>query len=389
MRNTTGFPRLSAWILGVAVFACGNAMAGAPNNGDAAMIEQLNQLRGIKPTDDAAALKRINQRMDQAWKALLARKEQALPLVESELRKELQRSGPDHFFMLDTAWFLLRENTASGAALSQRVLEKLDPQDPTIRYNFEELVRFAHLLAQRGDPRVLPQLDRIFLGNDRGLETFNPPHIVRLNATTILVFLYGVTGPDAERHLLTLLDDPRQAGARLRVLEALIYLGSEQGTPAVARLMETTRDYDTFARCLTYLMTVGGPGGRDAVANLDTRNAPAKIRDYHASVLPAVREVSFARLSQSLKGFDGSDKHFSDAQLRQRMQLMYDNDGVDNETNPSNLVESGIPAVELLTQLKRIRARMLVRFDNHALDDVSVTGAIINVLQFKAATSGT
>jgi hypothetical protein len=129
------------------------------------------------------------------------------------------------------------------------------------------------------------------------------------------------------------------------------------------------------------LMEVGGLSGRDTVARL--KPSDRKSKEYSLKILPAVKAVSYQSLLTRLKRLDGSRKHFNAQELKRRLEKMYENYGVDDEVNPSNVVASDLPTDYLLEQMKRIRCRMLHRANAHALEDVAITNEIINALQFK------
>lgn len=222
----------------------------------------------------------------------------------------------------------------------------------------------------------------MFLTNVTKLEFFRAPHYVKLDATDLCVFLYGVTGANAEDHLIKALDI--SPATKQRVLETLGWLGSERSVEPVKKLMASATDYETFTRCVAFMMALGGPEGKAAVLNLDASHLDPKAKEYHQRILPKVKDVSAETLRTALKQFDGNDggKKLTDEELKRRLKKMYDNFGVDNETSPRSLVSSKLPRAYLIDQLKQIRSRMFYRINNHALDDVKVTNLIINTLQF-------
>jgi hypothetical protein len=208
------------------------------------VVAELNKLRGIEATDDKAELARLNQRMDSAWEFLRKNRTEAVPVVMRELRKELQADSPDQFFLLDAAFFLTPAPNANEESQAQRILaldtlERIDPDSRVIRYNFLELVKFTHALAKLGDARVLPQIDRIFLGSERGVEFFEAPHYVKLPAHSLRVLLYGATGPSIEEHLAKRLNEEGYEKHQGTIVALLVDLGSETSVDAVKRVLET------------------------------------------------------------------------------------------------------------------------------------------------------
>jgi hypothetical protein len=133
---------------------------------------------------------------------------------------------------------------------------------------------------------------------------------------------------------------------------------------------------------VTMLMTMGGPSGREAVLTAKTDHLDEKSRNYQERVVAGAKQVSFERLAASIKKLDGSGPMLDDEELSKRLEA-YAQSGVDSETNPSNLLASGISKQELLRQMKRIRSRTLWRLNQHALSDAQAKSRIINAIQYK------
>lgn len=346
------------------------------------IMAELNKLRGIQPTDDTQELGRINKQMDDVWKFLRNNKSNATPIIERELRRELTRDDKDQFFILDTAFFLILQDP-SKEKLALDALEHINPDAEIIQYNFLQLARFTHALAKLGNPRLLPQIDRIFLVSKRSVEFFHAPHYVKLTPHLINVLLYGATGPSVEEHLAKRLHEEGYEAHRVNLLSLLIELGSERSVDAVKQVLNIYGDYETVRKAVVVLMRVGGPRGRDVVLTIEADSLDPKSREYLASILPAVKSTSYALIAQSFKSRYGGGRVFNDKELSKRLENMYKNFGVDNELSPNNLLISQIPKEDLLIQLKRIRSRMFFRFDQHGINDALITSEIINALQYK------
>ena len=354
---------------------------------EADVMAELKKLRGIQSTQDSQELDRLNKLMDSAWGYLLKNRAESDPIVIRELSNELKQGTPDQYFMLDTALFLIlkddpKEDAQTREDLAIDVLTHIDPKARIIQDNFLQLVRLTHALAKLDDPRLLPQIDRIFLDADQGVEYFQAPHYVKLPAQSVRVLLYGATGPSTEDHLAKRLNDPAYEKYQRTFLALLVELGSERSVDAVKQVLDSKGDYERFSMAVTMLMRVGGPQGRDAVVNVKTDHLDARSLESHQRILAKVQKVSFEGLADAAKEFDGTDVVFDDAELSKRLEL-YAESGVDREINPSNVLNSGIRKVELLAQLKRIRSRTLWRLNQHALEDVYITNQVINAIQFK------
>ena len=349
---------------------------------EAEILQQIGNLRGIQPTKDKKKLAELNTRMDAAWHFLEAHKKESAPLVARELAKALDEATVDQFLALDLGNLILSVQGKEGEALALKSLGKIDPKAEIIQWNFKELFDFTHALAELGSSEVLAQIDRIFLPGTDKLEFFSAPHVVKFSPVDLCVLLYGVTGAKAEAHLLQRLAD--SPTARHRVLEVLCQIGSEQSVGGVKQAMLASGDHETFSRGLTFMMTLGGPAGKDAMLAFDSKPLDAKARAYHSRILPEVKKVSQKTLKDALKQLDSADsaQTLDEQELKARLKKMYDNYGVDNETNPSVIVASKLPREFLLEQLKQIRSRMCHRKNNHTFEDLEVTNLIINALQF-------
>lgn len=355
---------------------------GAPcQASEAEILQQLNQLRGVQPTTDSNKLAAVNARLDAAWKFLLAHQNESAPIIQLELTGALAAQPADQLFILDTAHLLLSFDQQRHAALALKALAKLDPNADILRYNLRELFNFTYAVAQTGQPDVLAQIDRLFLLNTNRLVFFDAPHYVDLAPTELCAFLYGITGTNAEDHLLSVIENNK--AARLRALEVLCWVGSERCIPRVKAVLEASRDYETFSHAATFLTDLGGPAGRDAVLQASPTPLDARTRTYLNRILPIVKGRSADTLKASLKELGGTlDQTITDAQLKAALKKMHDNYGADNETNPYALLTSKLPRPFLLEQLKSIRTRTFYRLTNRALEDVQVTNLLINALQF-------
>jgi len=360
-------------------------LSGVAAASDADIVRQIDRLRGIQPTSDKARLDELNSRMDSVWRYLGEHKKEALPVVQRELEKEVAAGAKDQFLVLDLGSYLAFEAAPGSGDAVVAALAAIDPASGVVQYNFQQLVNFTHAIAKTGDARVLPQIDRIFLPNERKLEFFRAPHYVKLDVTDLLVLLYGATGPDVEQHLLGRLEKETHPPHRHRLLAVLGMVGSERMTPALAGVLHAARDYDTIRRAGWALLTMGGPAGAEAVRTFRAEGVDDRSMEWLKRARSQLEKATYEAMLETARKLDGDAPNVSDDELRLRLRKMYENYGVDDDTNPSNVLSSGIPTSELLVELKRVRSRTYFRLTNHVFEEVMVTNHLINTLQYKAA----
>ncbi len=318
--------------------------------------------------------------MDAAWGFFESHKD-SLSLAEDELSKEVAAKEPDQFFLLDVGHLLMTYEGPKAARLSLSALERIEPDAEIIRSNWVELFHFAVKLGATGadTDRFLGQMDRIYLPNDIAVEFFQAPHVVKLDGLDIRCMVYGVVGDPAAVHLRGLLKGP--GADRERIVRVLGAVGSENDTPAVKAVLDSTGDFKLISPCIRFLMEVGGPAGRAAVLGIDPATVDAETRAYLAKMRPEAERVSFPAFVEALSSMD--PRTVSDSELQRLLDKMEERNGDDNETPPGALLKSGIPKGKLLAQMKRIRARSFRRETNHVFEDLAVTNTLINALQYE------
>lgn len=348
---------------------------------EAEILAAIAQLRDIQPTDDTGKQAELNARMDAAWAKIEAQKSLAAPVVIRKLREELDNKNPDQFFLLDMAYLAVKLSGSDTEPTALQALARIDPEAKIIQYNDQELFYFVYGLAKSGRPEVLAQIDRLFLPAFKGRGISIPQHAFVITPELMCVFLYGVTGPDAELHIAEQLkvrpDD------RIKLMKILYYLGSARTAEAVKNIILKYPDQDTVTHGITVLMQNCGPIGRELVLQLDSKRFDAMAKKYYDEIRSEVLKASYNANANALEQFEGSITKLSDEQLKARLQLMYDNFGVENELSPSVIVESKLPARDLIGELRRIRSRMFYRLNSHAIDDVLITNQIINTLEYR------
>lgn len=363
------------------VFA-GLLLAMAMGTGRAASVEDetakwLAVIRAIKPEGGEAATKRYNEQLDGAWKFFAANKSRVLPILRKDLSNELRRQSPNQLLLLDVGYFIRLQQDRSDKALGRQTLFAIDPGAKIVRWNQREFFEFAHSVVADRDPRTLAFLDKAFLRG--GVKAFIPQHALSLDETLVCAFLYGEFGDGAERHLASRLTDRSIAN---RVIEILIWIGSPESVPAVKRAMMKSRDYDTFVRATAFMMTAGGPKGRETMLTVPIQTFDAKSRQYYAGVRRDIEATTYVALQKQFEGFPGPGA-MSDADIKNALSAMYRNYGKDNKTSPRAILASGLPKSYLTTELSRIRSRMFFRVSDEALDDVKITNALLNALYYR------
>jgi len=363
------------------VFA-GLLLALAAGTGRAESVEDetakwLAVIRAIKPEGEEAATKRYNEQLDGAWKFFAANKSRVLPILRRELSNELRQRSPNQLLLLDVGYYVRLQEGRADKNLGRKAFFAIDPGTKIVRWNQREFFEFAHSVVADRDPRTLAFLDKAFLRGD--VKAFIPQHALSLDETLVCVFLYGEFGDGAEKHLASQIIDRSIAD---RIIEVLIWIGSPDSVPAVKRAMMESRNYDTFVRATAFMMTVGGPRGRDAMLAVPIQTFDAKSRQYYAEVRRDIEATTYVALQKQFEGFPGPGG-MSDTDIKNALSVMYRNYGKDDKTSPRAILASGLPKTYLTTELSRVRSRMFFRVSDEALGDVKVTNALLNALYYR------
>ena len=195
---------------------------------------------------------------------------------------------------------------------------------------------------------------------------------------------YGVAGDPAVSHLFGLLSDTKRSG-KVRVLQIARSLGTEAEVPQISSFLDSARDKETVTACVAYLMEVGGPSGRAAVLALNPDRLDSGAGDYLKEIRPKVAAMSYSVLVDADASLNERVKpQPSDREVQRLLDTMEARDGLDHDTQPQWIANSGIPKDRLVAQLRRIRTRSFRRENNHVFEDLEVTNQVINTLQFKA-----
>lgn len=366
-----------AAIVLAAIFSLG-AMESLATTTEQQTLAHLDRIRAIKAEADERTIEGYNKQMDQAWQFFNANKKTVVPILRKELSGELQKNNPNNLLLLDIGYFLRQQEGTADMELSKKALFALDTTSAIIRRNQQELFEFAYAIAPDWDPEILPFLDKAFL---RGKVTaFVPQHALTLDETLVCVFLYGIHGQDAERHLKALLTDRTLAP---KVIEILIWIGSPDSLSAVKAVMMASRDYTTFARATAFMMRVGGPQGRAVMLAINPKDFDAKSQEYYAKVAKDIETTSYETLRKQFNGAPHTAA-IGDNELKKRLSAMYANYGKDDETSPTAILDSRLPRDYLIGELTRIRDRMFYRLSDEALSDVEMTNAILNTLRYRS-----
>jgi hypothetical protein len=261
--------------------------------------------------------------------------------------------------------------------LGKAALFKLNTAAEIVHLNQQQLFDFAYAVETDDDPRILPFLDKVFLRQK--VTAYVAPHALTLNETLVCVFLYGVHGRASEEHLRSLLTD--KALTR-KVLEILIWIGTPDSVPAVKEAMLADRNFETFSRATTFMMKTGGPEGRATMLGLDPKDLDAQSQEFLQKVRPRIEATSYEALRKPFLT-DGKVAPLGEETVKKRLAAMYENNGKDEVTEPSAILDSTLPRSFLVNELLRIRTRMFRRLSDEGLNDVLATNAILNALYYR------
>ena len=339
-------------------------------------LVKLGQLRAVSTGPGSKPAAEYNSQMDAMWKFFNENKNEVLPILARELEAEMTHTKPSDLVLLDIGYFLAMQNN-SYKKIAKRALFTLTPSTEIIQQNFQDLFNFTYVFVDDHDPKMLEFFDKVFLTTDK--KAYVPQHAMTLGGTLMCVFLYGKYGPESEVHLQRLISDPQ---LRNRVIEILVWIGSTASLSDIKGAMAANRDHETFLRGTAFMMGVGGPEGRTVMLTTDTNGLAPKSKEYFNGIVKAIKESSFDTACGSLKRLPGYKK-LTDEQVKARLQAIYKNFGKDDDTHPMAIVNSGLPKNYLIGELIKIRARMLYRLSNEALNDVQVTNALINALRYR------
>jgi len=347
------------------------------------VLQKLDLIRSIKVVSDEEKIKYYNSELDKTWRYFKDNEIEVLPILKKQIEIEANKSNPNHFLLLDVGYFLMLSGGPDYVDTAKKVFYKIHHHESVVSANLKQLFEFSYRISATGDPDILPYLDSAFLSR-KGDEIFIPQHAMRLGRGLMNVFLYGVYGPKSEEHLQALLQQNIKSNPELSrfIVELLIWIGTEKSIPQVMQLMETQRDYDTFARCLAYFMSIGGKAGQQIMLDIDVGKYDAKTRQYYENTKEALRKPSFEGYQKIFARMPG-EQNLKNSVVKTRLEAMYENYGKDDETHPLAILNADLPKEYLIEQLVRIRSRMFHRLSDEALSDVKVTNALLNALRYK------
>lgn len=345
-------------------------------------LERLARMRAMPAAAAGQEAQRQRRDLDAAWRWFGNHKTTALPVLRRELAAELKKPRPSQLVLLDVGYFLRALGEPADRALSMQALLAIDPAGIVPTTQAEQLFRFIHASAADRDSRLFPLIDKVFLRGD--VTVLVPQHGYTVDATSVCIYLYGQFGTRAEQHLRGLLNDPAVVN---RVLEVLMWVGSPDSVPAVARLLDST-DADTFARAATFMLRAGGPQGRDALLAFDPRRLEGKARQFYLQTRPQLSGMHFDALVQQLSDSPPSEKaapprRLDEAAARQLLAALFASHGSYEGIQPIELALAAMPSAQLIDELLRLRERSLLRISGEALADIDTTNTLINTLRFR------
>lgn len=357
----------------IAIVAATAQSAGAATEADE-VAARLATLRAADSAprpgvdDDAARV--------EALEYLSAHSTAARPRLRRELSAEIAGANPSSALLLDLARFAQRDGDAEDRRLAADAAAKLDPNTPSIASRRRALFDLLHGVAIDGDPRLPVLADRAFLA---GAGSAFPVEGMSFDDTVASIFLYGAYGPAAEGYLVGRLDDPAVAK---RALEALVWLGSPASIAAVGKALARSPDHETFMRVSTYMMQTAGPDGRTFMIALDPSRLAPQSRDYLAKVRKAILDMSVKSFRTYFYGLPG-DTALADADVSARLSGMIERGALDDNTNPTAILESGLAAAELVPRLVELRTRTFRRASKAGFGDAQIVNALIAALRYR------
>jgi hypothetical protein len=320
----------------------------------------------------------VEHELDEQWAAFRAAGEEGQARVRAAITREIAAGGRrSDFVLLELGHFLAIVGGAENAKSAEGALVAIDPGAPSIRRSWTDFFRFTHRVA-RERPQIRPVIDRAFLGKDYAVVL--PGDHLPLASHIVTTYLYGVTGPDAEDHLASLLALP--GTPHREVLEAMAWLGTERTVDAVARAIRADPSEETVKLAVTMLMQVGGRRGRDAVLAIDVRSTSTGARAYLDRIRPSVAATTGEELKAQFASFHGPDRLQAD-ELRRRLDQMVARDGRDDELSPMALLNSDLTTNELVARLAAIRTAQLRSLSHGAIEDVETTNALIEAIEWR------
>jgi hypothetical protein len=338
-------------------------------------LEYIRSLDKANPKES----QNINKQMDQIWEDFNKDPGTVLPILNQELKNELLKKKPAQYFLLDIASFIAITDIKDYYETSLKALEKIDPQAEIIQYNFQQLFHLFRIFALKKEKRILPLIPAIFLKhNDNTI--FIVQHSLKLNPVLICTFLYGPYGYEGETHLREFFKENKDC--KLEVLDLLLWIGSKNSLNLVKEIFKTNRDYDTFARCISFFMQMGGKEGKEFLLSCNIENYDEKSKKYFKKVHPEISASSFEQHKSIFRDSPGKSKA-SPTELKEILCRMYNNYRIDQETNPLVILNSELPADFLITELIRIRSRMFHRLSDEVLYEIKMTNVLINALQYR------
>lgn len=374
--------------IGCAYLACGCAAAPGPSPGAAqtarsgdidSRIARIAEIgRGETESKPQIGVERVMKELDEDWDAFDHAGAAGQAKIRAAIDDEIARGSPrNDFLLLDLGRFLVGSGGDENAKAAERALIAIDPDGRSLGRSWADYFRFTHAVA-RGRPQVRVVIDRGFLGKDRAV--FLPGDRLPLAPHIVTTALYGVTGPDAEDHLTSLLARPETP--HRDILEALVWLGTERSVDAVAAVLRTDGSKEVVVRAVTMLMKVGGPRGRDAVLAIDASRVAADARAYLDEIRSGVAALSGKQLAAEFAPFRGA-RHIEASELRARLDRMVANDGRDDDLNPTALLTSDLPTQELVARLAAVRSALLRTISDRTLEDVETTNALIDAVEWR------
>ena len=340
--------------------------------------KRLQIVRSVSLNPTKSDINKYNLKRSKIWNFFLTSKRITLPILERELKAEIEKKDKNDFFLLEVGHFLFLQGSTVQKNKAVQALYSIDASKISKSFNFNKLFNFTYRVSKERYPGILAFIDGAFLSKVKQRVVISKGS-VNLDNTMICVFLYGAYGPDSENHLLKSISNPLN---KQRVIEVLTWVGSEQSVIQVKKTISQETDYALLTSALTYLLQNGGSEGLQVVRELNTNKFDKDLRNFYDRIQKAARMMSLESLTARYSRHPGK-LEYSDQELKLRLSHMYDNGRLDRQLNPLAIINSKLPKHVLLLELGKIRHKIFSKISNQGIGDIQFINALMNTIQFR------
>lgn len=244
------------------------------------------KMRNINPDVlDAEGKNAATERLDEAWRALMAAGDRGRERVLQEIRQIDQDKAKDDYFKIDASlllWVGWKFESADAIAEIWRTTP--------IEFHHEQVFHVAFEAARKRDPRALPIM-KALLGNDR-ITLYIPQHAMKLDWPLTMQFIWGAYGPKGRAELLKVLEsttNPITQHTCIILLSDQMYL---KALPAIRNVAKNGTGKAKIA-AIQVLGAFGHPQDREFLLE-GLKSKDSKTLREHISALAAYGDMSTA-----------------------------------------------------------------------------------------------